>query len=169
VSFDWVRLASYDLGVTARLAQSVLEASGIPTRLEGEHVNQTLPHLGQAASVDLSVPADRADEARTLLQSIAVTDNPLAATPTLSAREEALQRAYRNSWLGLLLIPLVCSLISLWHLSRYVGLCRREGVPAWNKKALATLGLNALGLLGVYYLLAGFQEARGFMEVLENS
>jgi|JRYK01.1.fsa_nt_gb hypothetical protein len=62
---DIVTVASYGLQPEAHLAKNLLEAEGIPAFLSEEIAGDML-HLGN--EVKLMVPADRADEARDILQ-----------------------------------------------------------------------------------------------------
>jgi hypothetical protein len=64
VSENFERIAVYDTEVAARMAQSLLEASGFHPRLLSDNVGGMLP-IGDG--VTLIVPAAEAEEARTIL------------------------------------------------------------------------------------------------------
>jgi ribosomal protein L37E len=66
----------------AHLAMSVLEAAGIETSIADEHlVSMTWTYSNAVGGVKVLVPADRLEEARSLLESGAIVDLPPQSSP----------------------------------------------------------------------------------------
>ena len=68
----WVRVATFGDATEARLVAGRLEAEGIPARIDPEILSDP---YGQAATflaqgIDVVVPAEQADEARTIVQRL---------------------------------------------------------------------------------------------------
>lgn len=53
---------------------SLLESYGIPVKIQRREISQFPVSFGPLAEVQISVPADRVEEARTLLQEVEETD-----------------------------------------------------------------------------------------------
>jgi hypothetical protein len=63
----WIRIASYPSNQEAALAQSVLEGSGIPSKVFNQHALGIMPHLNQMIMADLMVAEARVPEALEVL------------------------------------------------------------------------------------------------------
>ncbi len=91
----WVRVAVYDSGATAHAAKGLLEDEGIEALLTNEHFSGTTGFPAAAlGGVDLLVPADEAERALVLIESVSA---PLAEELPLDDPYEQEGEAFTGS------------------------------------------------------------------------
>lgn len=150
---EYVAVASFTLLGEARTAESALAGEGIPVYLEGIEFASALPHMSNAVGgVTLFVPAADTERAREILDASA--GEPASAQDAAALEGEAAdegpraaaaRRAWRAAVLGLVFLPVLMHLVSVWHLASYV---RAPGLATPRARRQAT-GAIAIDLLVV--------------------
>ncbi len=155
------------------MARNALEAAGIPAILDGEVAATWLWHLGTAlGGVKLLVSEGDAGEARAILQHRHADDIPMpppAEADSLEAaqrepeREEEVAgpspivaRAWRAAIIGVLLLPPILNLYSMWLLVRHQLLFGKKTRPGeWRTFAAFAVNATVLSAAGLLvYLVA---------------
>ena len=163
VSNDLVELGRFPSSAEACLVRSQLECEGIRAELAGEAAASWLWHFGTAiGGVRLLVQRVDVERAMQIIGSVGAIDDMEAVDfgdeseelATDDARPELpgdLVRAWRASLIGVLLLPPILNVYSIWLLFRhdfFIGRCRN-----WRVAASCTVNAMVLGLVVLIMLL----------------
>lgn len=165
MSDQLVEVARFGSANEAAIARSVLDAAGISAVLDQEATATWLWHYGTAlGGVKLRVRSSDADEARAILGGLSDEAVDFEADSTLAPgedREEAEDedastmtpvavRAWRAAVIGMVVLPPLLNIYSLWLLIRHGLLLPGENEPVgWRAAAALAINLAVLGTVGL--------------------
>lgn len=141
------------------MASDLLKDEGIDNIIANQQSNQIMPHLAQAIPVNVMVRKSMHARALAVLknldQSASESSPPEEDTPQ-SSKAQYLSKAFNNAILGVVFIPVICSLIGLFYYLHFLKSPTPAKVDYSTTKANATLVFIVLGLLPLlvfYYFI----------------
>jgi hypothetical protein len=124
---DYVEVGTFTLLSDARMVEALLRSEELDVHLQGQDIVGAMPHMADAlGGVSVYVPGDAAERARELIASSGGQPESAADAAALegdatdvSARDAAAKRAFLAAVLGIVFLPGVLHLVSIWQLVAY--------------------------------------------------
>ncbi len=163
---DFVEVGAFTLLADARAVEALLEAEGLVVYVQGADAVGAMPHMSNAlGGVRVYVPAADADRAKEILAAGGGEPESAADAAALDGddategpREGAARRAFFAAFLGLVFIPGVLHLISLWQLAVYArtpGPVSRRG----RRRAVLAAVVDVAALAGIVAVVVAMRRS----------
>lgn len=152
----WVTLAAYPSAAEAEMLADRLAQANISAQVLHANANRMLPHMASTVEVTVQVPNESLNDAREVLASVEAQLAPGPAdAPVENAAEKSLRLAFNCSVFALL-VPVLPSLVAIFHLRRYFLCPRAERRSGFSFKVTATIVFIAIGFVAWIYFLMGY-------------